>query len=144
MGYQLFFNTSGAKVTFKGTAENAAFTYSRGDYNKNAVAGIGDVTDSTLRIEDMTYTHSYTNLVLGWTAAHKGGLEIASGAKVVVPTTAKFHDGIRIKRGYITVDGGEIDAPHSIIKVAMYNAGNQNANSSVVGAFTNLNGTVTC
>ena len=144
MGYQLFFNTSGAKVTFKGTAGNAAFTYSRGDYNKNAVMGIGDTTDSTLRIEDMTYTHSYTNLVLGWTAAHKGGLEIASGAKVVVPTTAKFHDGIRIKRGYITVDGGEIDAPNSIIQVARYDANDKTANSSVVGAFTNLNGTVTC
>ena len=144
MGYQLFFNTSGAKVTFKGTAGNAAFTYSRGDYNKNAVMGIGDTTDSTLRIEDMTYTHSYTNLVLGWTAAHKGGLEIASGAKVVVPTTAKFHDGIRIKRGYIAVDGGEIDAPNSIIQVARYDANDKTANSSVVGAFTNLNGTVTC
>ena len=144
MGYQLFFNTSGAKVTFKGTAGNAAFTYSRGDYNKNAVMGIGDTTDSTLRIEDMTYTHSYTNLVLGWTAAHKGGLEIASGAKVVVPTTAKVHDGIRIKRGYIAVDGGEIDAPNSIIQVARYDANDKTANSSVVGAFTNLNGTVTC
>ena len=143
-GNQLFFNTSGAKVTFKGTAGNAAFTYSRGDYNKNALAGIGDGTDSTLRIEDMTYTHSYTNLVLGWTAAHKGGLEIASGAKVIVPTTAKFHDGIRIKRGYITVDGGEIDAPNSNIQVARYDANDKKANSSVVGAFTNLNGTVTC
>ena len=144
MGYQFFFNTSGAKVTWRGTTGNAAFTYSRGDYNKSALAGIGDGTDSTLRIEDITYTHSYTNLVLGWTAAHKGGLEIASGAKVVVPTTAKFHDGIRIKRGYITVDGGEINAPNSIIQVAMYNAGNKDADSSVVGAFTNLNGTVTC
>ncbi len=143
-GYQFFFNTSGAKVTFKGTAGNAAFTYSRDAYNKNAVAGIGDGTDSTLRIEDMTYTHSYTNLVLGWTDAHKGGLEIASGAKVVVPTTAKFHDGIRIKRGYITVDGGEINAPNSIIQVARYDANDKTANSSVVGAFTNLNGTVTC
>ena len=144
MGYQFFFNTSGAKVTWRGMTGNAAFTYQRNAYDSNAKIGIGDGTDSYLRLENMTFTHSYTNLVLGWTAAHKGGLEIASGAKVVVPTTAKFHDGIRIKRGYITVDGGEINAPNSIIQVAMYNAGNANANSSVVGAFTNLNGTVTC
>lgn len=144
VGYQFFFNTSGAKVTWSGMTGNAAFTYQRNEYNSNAKIGIGDGTDSYLRLENMTFTHSYTNLVLGWTDAHKGGLEIASGAKVVVPTTAKFHDGIRIKRGYITVDGGEIDAPNSIIQVAMYNAGNANANSSVVGAFTNLNGTVTC
>ena len=144
MGYQLFFNTSGAKVTWRGMTGNAAFTYQRNAYNTNAKIGIGDGTDSYLRLENMTFTHSYTNLVLGWTAANKGGLEIASGAKVIVPTTANFHDGIRIKRGYITVDGGEIDAPNSNIQVAMYNAGNANANSSVVGAFTNLNGTVTC
>ena len=144
MGYQFFFNTSGAKVTWRGMTGNAAFTYQRNAYNSNAKIGIGDGTDSYLRLENMTFTHSYTNLVLGWTAANKGGLEIASGAKVIVPTTANFHDGIRIKRGYITVDGGEIDAPNSNIQVAMYNAGNANANSSVVGAFTNLNGTVTC
>ena len=143
-GYQFFFNTSGAKVTWRGMTGNAAFTYQRNAYSLNAKIGIGDGTDSYLRLENMTFTHSYTNLVLGWTAANKGGLEIASGAKVIVPTTANFHDGIRIKRGYITVDGGEIDAPNSNIQVAMYNAGNANANSSVVGAFTNLNGTVTC
>ncbi len=144
-GYQFFFNTSGAKVTWRGTTTgNAAFTYQRDAYSQDAKIGIGDGTDSYLRLENMTFTHSYTNLVLGWTAAHKGGLEIASGAKVIVPTTAKFHDGIRIKRGYITVDGGEINAPNSNIQVAMYNAGNANADSSVVGAFTNLNGTVTC
>ena len=144
MGRQLFFNTSGAKVTWRGMTGNAAFTYQRNAYNTNAKIGIGDGTDSYLRLENMTFTHSYTNLVLGWTAANKGGLEIASGAKVIVPTTANFHDGIRIKRGYITVDGGEIDAPNSIIQVARHDAGNANANSSVVGAFTNLNGTVTC
>ena len=144
MGYQFFFNTSGAKVTWRGMTGNAAFTYQRNAYNSNAKIGIGDGTDSYLRLENMTFTHSYTNLVLGWTAANKGGLEIACGAKVIVPTTENFHDGIRIKRGYITVDGGEIDAPNSNIQVAMYNAGNANANSSVVGAFTNLNGTVTC
>ena len=144
MGYQFFFNTSGAKVTWRGTTGNAAFTYQRNAYSSDAKIGIGDVTDSYLRLENMTFTHSYTNLVLGWTKANKGGLEIASGAKVIVPTTAKFHDGIRIKRGYITVDGGEIDAPNSNIQVAMYNAGNADADSSVVGAFTNLNGTVTC
>ena len=143
-GYQFFFNTSGAKVTWRGMTGNAAFTYQRNAYNTNAKIGIGDGTDSYLRLENMTFTHSYTNLVLGWTKANKGGLEIASGAKVIVPTTAKFHDGIRIKRGYITVDGGEIDAPNSNIQVAMYNAGNADADSSVVGAFTNLNGTVTC
>jgi len=144
MGYQFFFNTSGAKVTWRGMTGNAAFTYQRDAYSSNAKIGIGDGTDSYLRLENMTFTHSYTNLVLGWTAANKGGLEIASGAKVIVPTTANFHDGIRIKRGYITVDGGEIDAPNSNIQVARYDAGNANANSSVVGAFTNLNGTVTC
>jgi hypothetical protein len=64
MGYQFFFNTSGAKVTWRGMTGNAAFTYQRDAYNTNAKIGIGDGTDSYLRLENMTFTHSYTNLVL--------------------------------------------------------------------------------
>ena len=143
-GYQLFFNTDSAKVIFSGTGENASLTYTRSGYSTGAVMGIGDTTDSYLRIQDMVYTHSYTNLVLGWTAANKGGLEIASDAKLVVPTDAIFHKGVFIKRGYILVDGGEIDAPNSIISIAMRDANDKAANSSVIGAFTNLNGKVTC
>lgn len=137
--WQLYVNTGGAKLTWQGTGSNPSYTFTRPAYNTSVVMGIGDTTDSTIRIEDMVYAHSYTNLVLGWTNGKKGNLEIGSGATVSIPSTAVCCDGLWMRYGSsLLIDGGTLDCGKNIrIGVA--------ANSLVAGknVISNLNGTVT-
>ena len=137
--WQLYVNTGGAKLTWQGTGSNPSYTFTRPAYNTSVVMGIGDTTDSTIRIEDMVYVHSYTNLVLGWTNGKKGNLEIGSGATVSIPSTAVCCDGLWMRYGSsLLIAGGTLDCGKNIrIGVA--------ANSLAAGknVISNLNGTVT-
>lgn len=137
--WQFFVNTSDAKVTWKGTSTDSEFTFTRPAYNTRVYMGIGETTNSTLRIEDMVYTHSYTNLVLGWTSGMKGNLEIASGATVNIPSTAGWCDGLCLRHGSsLLIDGGTLDCAKNV--TIGWATG---SNSTGVNVISNINGTVT-
>lgn len=140
--WNYYFSTAGAKVTFRGKTSDCGLTYYRGDY-RNIRWRIGEASDGSLRLENGTFTHAYTNFVIGvnsTTVANRrfGHLEIADGATLNIPSDAGWCDGMLIDNGSVLVDGATLASGKDI------NVGTIATSLSYgsFGAFTNINGTV--